>query len=141
MAERPDRSFPPDLRLHKKREFERVLRGGVTCADGRLRLRALRRGEAIPTRLGIAVSRKYGGAVSRNRFKRLLREAFRSCRGDLPKGLDLVVFPVHSAREDPPRMEGIRESLTALAAKAQARLGARRRGSPSRKGRRRRAAP
>lgn len=44
-------------------------------------------------RLGLSVSRKVGGAVVRNRWKRLLREAFRLSRRDLPPGVDLVIVP------------------------------------------------
>jgi len=43
-------------------------------------------------RLGITASRKVGNAVQRNRAKRLLREAFRCVRSQLPRGLDLVVI-------------------------------------------------
>jgi len=50
------------------------------------------------TRLGLAVSRRLGGAVVRNRIKRVLREAFRLDRGSFPPGLDLVVIPMDARR-------------------------------------------
>jgi len=54
------------------------------------------KGAAVPgdrrQRLGITASRKVGNAVQRNRAKRLLREAFRCVRSELPSGLDLVVI-------------------------------------------------
>ncbi len=42
-------------------------------------------------RLGIAATRKFGGAVQRNRAKRLIREVFR--RSKLASGFDVVVIP------------------------------------------------
>src|SRR5262245_20433315 len=42
-------------------------------------------------RLGIAATRKLGGAVARNRAKRLIREVFR--RNKIAKGFDVVVIP------------------------------------------------
>jgi len=44
-------------------------------------------------RLGIAVGRRYGTAVHRNRVKRLIREAFRRIRFQLPQGGDWIVIP------------------------------------------------
>lgn len=44
-------------------------------------------------RLGLTVSKKFGKAWARNRFKRLVREVFRRHQLDWPRGLDLHVQP------------------------------------------------
>ncbi len=69
-------------------------------------------------RLGITVSRRVGNAVRRNRWKRLLREAFRVMQSDLP-GLDLVCV-VRGA--EPPQLAELRESLLMLARRIAGRL-------------------
>lgn len=50
-------------------------------------------------RLGITVSKRFGKAVLRNRFKRVVREAFRQCKDRLLQGIDLNVKPRHGADE------------------------------------------
>lgn len=52
--------------------------------------------QAETWRFGAAISRKVGGAVQRNRVKRLLREFFRRHQRDLPQGIDIVAVPKKS---------------------------------------------
>jgi ribonuclease P protein component len=85
--------FGPGVRLTGRRDFKRVFSEGrkVACASAVLWHRggAAARPQA---RLGVTISAKSGGAVLRNRLKRLAREAFRLNRARLKAGVDLVVF-------------------------------------------------
>ncbi len=49
--------------------------------------------EPATWRLGLAVSKKTGTAVTRNRVKRLAREVFRQNQALLPQGMDIVLVP------------------------------------------------
>jgi ribonuclease P protein component len=94
---------PRRRRLSRSAEFERVYRQGRSKGNRFLVLYAFPRedgadGEDGP-RLGLSVSRRVGGAVDRNRVKRVLREAFWAEAERLPAGSDYVVVARPDARE------------------------------------------
>lgn len=87
----PRFGFPRQARLLRKRDFMRVYsREAVRLRLPPLRACALRRPEG-QSRLGLAVGRKVGKAVVRNRWKRAIREAFRLNRHRLRAPYDLVI--------------------------------------------------
>ncbi|MCL4107120.1 UNVERIFIED_CONTAM: hypothetical protein GTU68_039112 [Idotea baltica] len=64
------------------------------------------------TRIGLSVSKKNGNAICRNRIKRLLREAFRLSRLELPVGLDLILIPRPGSQSS---LSDYRKSIQSLA--------------------------
>lgn len=95
-----DRAFPRAVRLLARRQFLHVYERGVRSPGPSLVVFAAPNGLAW-SRLGLTVSRKFGGAVERNRMKRRLREIFRVHRTALPGGLDLVVNVRQGAARTP----------------------------------------
>lgn len=100
-------------RLRKSHEFDAARRFGRRQADGTLVLLARVNGLDV-SRLGLAVGRRVGKAVVRNRVKRRLREAVRLA--DLPAGWDLVVIARGAAAKA--SFETLDRSLAALLARA-----------------------
>ncbi len=102
-------------RLTRSAEFDRVFRQGRSHAGRELVLYVFPRdAEEDGSRLGLSVSRKVGGAVERNRVKRVLREAFAVEGLRLPAGTDAVVVARHGAHELAER-EGLAGVSAALA--------------------------
>jgi ribonuclease P protein component len=87
-------------RLSRSAEFDRVYREGRSHANRYLVVYSFPRdGDEGDPRLGVSVGRKVGGAVERNRVKRLLRDAFWACAEGLPDGHDFVVVARPEAGE------------------------------------------
>lgn len=107
-------------RLSRSAEFERVYRHGRSTANRQLVLYSFPSPSTQRPRLGLSVSRKVGGAVQRNRLKRLLREAFAQAEPNLRPGHDIVVVARPAAGElaDREGLAGIEESLGELLVKA-----------------------
>lgn len=86
---RPHR-FARSMRLHGRGAFDAVHAAKMRRRSGPLLLFGRPHGGET-SRLGLSVGRRVGNAVVRHRLKRLLREAFRTARPELPRGFDLLV--------------------------------------------------
>ena len=112
--------FPKTARLLKSTDFDRVFHRRCSYADRSIVI-YFAIGASERPRLGLVVSRKCGNAVVRNRWKRALREAFRSVQNELPSHLELVALPRRGAQ---PVVAGLQSSFQQLAARAIDKLAA-----------------
>lgn len=89
--------FPKSIRLLKRYQFQRMANSPrrhvgflltIDCRENQLK----------ETRLGITATRYFGKSHERNRFKRLVREAFRLCHSELISGFDLNIKPRPAAK-------------------------------------------
>lgn len=88
--------LPASERLRHRREFARVFQNGMKQVSSAFVLYFLPTTDA-PSRLGMAVSKRVGGAVVRNRVKRRTREFFRRHKAQFQPPCDVVVVARHKA--------------------------------------------
>lgn len=111
-------AFRPHEHLRRPSDFRRVYERRRSASDARLIVYACENG--LPyLRLGLSVSRKMGGAVQRNRLRRLYREAFRLTRREMPTGLDIVLVP---RTAEAPTLEELKHALPRLVQQAAKKL-------------------
>jgi ribonuclease P protein component len=107
-------SFPKTFRLRRKNEFQQVYDKKNSVADDTLIIYA-KKNELTHPRLGLAITRKIGNAVVRNKWKRLIRESFRLNRDKFDYGIDIVVIAKNNKQK--PTLATITKSLINLANK------------------------
>ena len=113
--------FRPHERIKDPKDFRRAFDRKRSASDEFLIVYGVENGRDY-ARLGMSVARKrVRKAVARNRLKRLLREAFRLGKAELPPGVDLVIVPRGPALT----FDQARRSLPELARAVARRLGPR----------------
>lgn len=109
-------------RLSKREDFERVRREGARWRGKYCVLNAAPAqadgSHALRTRVGYITTRSVGGAVKRNRARRLLREAIRYLSDAIVPGWDIVLIAQPSIIAESARMQQVQEDLLWLLNKA-----------------------
>ena len=120
-TEQPDRRAGKGLRVTRRDDISRLFRRGRRATDKFLTLLAAPREDSAPeARSGVAVSKRHGNAVRRNRIKRLCREAFRLIRAELPGGWDYMIVPRVGAKLT---LSDLQESIRKLTPRVTGRTG------------------
>ncbi len=117
-----DRRFLAKYHVRRGADFKRAYDRKCAASDQVMLVFGVPNG--LPySRIGLSVSRKVGGAVLRNRWKRLIREAFRLRREALPTGLDLVIIPRRQpVSREVPELNALLSSLPRLAHRVNRKL-------------------
>jgi ribonuclease P protein component len=84
--------FPRAARMKRGRDFARARQEGGRLVNGCLIANWRRQEPKASSRLGVISTRKLGGAVVRNRARRLLRESYRRHQQELVQPIDLVLI-------------------------------------------------
>lgn len=84
-------------RIKKNEEFQRVFKSGKSFANRQFVIYCYRKEDQSEFRIGLSVSKKIGNAVTRNRIKRYIRQAFLEMQHELHNDMDYVIIARHQA--------------------------------------------
>lgn len=107
--------LPQPLRLRRSQDYERLRRYGKAYRH-RFMLLSVLPNELPHNRYGFAVGKKIGNAVTRNRVRRLLKEALRALHPQLKPGYDVVIVPNPTIIGQP--LDAIQRTVYELAVQA-----------------------
>ncbi len=120
-------SFGKDKKLVSDKQFKAVLDRNLRVSNAMLTL-YMAENECGYPRLGVSVGRTCGNAVVRNRWKRLLREAFRQNQDKIPAGFDYLLMISYqwlkkTTKVEQPSFEQVKASFLALVNEAVDKIG------------------
>ena len=96
--------------IKENTEFQKVLKSGKWFGAECLVIYVLPNYRE-ENRIGVAVGKKAGKSVVRNRLKRLIREAYRLIEEQLESGFDIVIVWKSSANIDNVNFDVVQKSL------------------------------
>lgn len=115
----PGERFPRSVRLKSRVDFDELFQNGHVVVDRVLVVHA--RTAKARGRIGISISKRVGNAPCRNRWKRLIREAYRrlAARSPAVRSIDFIVRPRRGAVPD---YAAIERSLASLSSRLDRQL-------------------
>lgn len=101
-------------RIRKTADFQRVKERGAYRQGKFCGVNTLREDAHAQARAGYITTKRIGGAVQRNRARRLMREAMRTLADSLQDGTDIVVIARPAISEPGVKMQNVRDDLQKL---------------------------
>jgi len=81
-----------EFRIKRNKEFQYIFKKGKSFANRQLVIYYMKRIDNKHFRIGLSVGKKIGNAVTRNRIKRYLRQAFYELEGEMKHEYDIVII-------------------------------------------------
>jgi len=101
-------------RIRKTADFQRIKERGAYRQGKFCGVNTLRGGDPAQARAGYITTKRIGGAVQRNRARRMMREAMRTLADSLQNGSEIVVIARPAISEPGVKMQSVRDDLQKL---------------------------